>query len=216
MLADINSKHQFTCLPGANFELIALLSHQIRSPLYTIRNAVTEMKEECDHCTDECKNFLAIIDRSTDRLVTLAERCLRLMEIEERRKAQVDLHCESPVNLYDLVFKTVDSLSEEPSLTTTLNLKRIRIEAGTTLPKPSLVRGDAFLIEQALSNLIANALQYGRSSAGADSPAASVSLEYLPSQQLFRIEVTDFGAGISEEHQNLVLSHFTGSGPRLL
>lgn len=183
------------------FELIALVSHQIRSPLYTIRNAVTAMQQDCPDCTDQCRSFLAIIDRSTDRIVALTERFLRLMELEERRHAPRQMEKESAVDLCELIERTVASLREENEL----SAKRIEVEFFAGI-NPAMVRCDPLLLEQALANLIANALQYGHCQERQKQPTAIVKLSQQ--QEYFYVEVRDFGIGIPEEYQKLVFQPF--------
>lgn len=185
-------------------EMAALLSHQIRSPLYTIRNAVSQMNEECEHCTDQCQAFIAIIDRSTDRIVALVERCLRLMELEEKRNTPETMQIQPMIDLEDLIFRIVSSLTEENELCQ----RRIQVQIDQKISKPAAVRVDAFLLEQALANLIANALQYGCIPSRQETPTVIVRLEYAQEQEYFQIEVQDWGPGITPEEQSLIFLPF--------
>jgi signal transduction histidine kinase len=184
--------------------LIALLSHQIRSPLYTIRNVVAEMKTDGTHCVEQCRAFVAIIDRNTDRIVALTERCLRLMELEERRRSHRNIEKETLTDLRELIERTVTSLSEEDEL----KAKGIRVDNWQT-SDPALVRCNPFLIEQALANLLANAMQYGQCRERQERhelPTAIVRL--IPRNDHYYVEVEDFGNGIPEQLQSLVFKPF--------
>ena len=199
-----NSDASINDLPDDKIELIALLSHQIRGPLFNIRNAITGMREDCEPRASQYHALLAIIDRSTDRMVALTERCLRLMELKDRRASLHEQQGDCLAELRHLIFRTVDSLSEENDLSS------LHIETciDKHVPQEALVQADSFLLEQALANLIANAIQYGFSSSKTDLPNALIELTFSAEENHYRIAVTDFGAGISESHKNLVFRPF--------
>lgn len=187
---------------GGKLELLALLSHQIRSPLYSIRNAVAELKQDCSQYSAERKSFIGIIDRSTDRIVALAEQCLRLMELEDRRRSAQEFPLISILDLESIVLRTASSLHDE----TGQQVRRIKVELATREQQQALVRCDSFLVEQALAILLANALQYGSCIAGPDRP--DVVVRVSNNEKSYRIEVIDFGIGIAPEHQAFVFQPF--------
>ena len=123
------------------------LTHELKSPLAAIRGA-SELLQEPMEETDR-QRFARNIERQTERLQQLIDKLLRLADVEQMR----ELH---DVEQVDLAALTRDLLrASEPRL----QLKNIRVVDALGAASAE-VRGNRFLIAQALQNLIDNAVDF--------------------------------------------------------
>ncbi|HKK47366.1 MAG TPA: HAMP domain-containing sensor histidine kinase, partial [Balneolaceae bacterium] len=131
-------------------ELIANISHDLRSPLASIQGYLeTIMLKNSDLDAEKRKQYLEVILKNTTMLRQLVEELFELSKLDTK---QVDPEFE-PFSIGDLV-QDVTLKFEQQANHKGINIKA---EAPPTLP---LVRGDIALIERVLSNLIENAIQY--------------------------------------------------------
>lgn len=164
------------------------LTHEMKSPLAAVR-AAAELLEDPAMPEADRRRFLANIQASEARLRQLIERMLDLASLQNRQslKAPTDL------DLPDLVTRVADAkrpLLEQAGLSLDL-----RVPAGTR------VRGEAFLLEQALSNLLDNAMAF--------SPAGGVvRLEAETTDAGVTLRVCDQGPGLPDYALDRVFEAF--------
>jgi two-component system OmpR family sensor kinase len=152
---------------------LADASHELRTPLSLLR-AEVELALEAPHTNDELLVALRSIGEETDRLSQLAEDLLLLSRIDEGR---LPLHRE-PIALDELL----DSVATR--------FQRRAGETGRQIDAAGhglRISGDPLRLEQALGNLVENALRYG-----------SGTIRLFAAQQGTRLEVhvTDEGDGL--------------------
>ena len=122
------------------------LTHELKSPLAAIRGAAELLEEDLPE--PDRQRFAGNIQRQTERLRQLIDKLLRLADVEQMRSL-------SQLDLVDLSALTRDLLQRaEPRLR--LKALRLHDELGEGLS----VRGDAFLLGQALQNLLDNAIDF--------------------------------------------------------
>lgn len=122
------------------------LTHELKSPLAAIRGAAELLQEPMPEVDRE--RFAGNIQRQTERLQQLIDRLLALAHVEQLGQ----LRTIGPV---DLAAITCDLLhTAEP------RLQRKGLRLRTTLDEGATVRGDRFLIAQALQNLLDNAIDF--------------------------------------------------------
>jgi two-component system sensor histidine kinase CreC len=134
-------------LDGKNYvaEYVHALTHELKSPLAAIQGAAELLGE--DMLATERARFLVNIRGESDRLRQIIDRLLDLARIEQRRV----LDAPGVVDAGDLVTELV--AAKEPLW----RAGRLSVENRTVGIR---VLGDAFLIRQALSNLLDNAIQF--------------------------------------------------------
>jgi two-component system sensor histidine kinase CreC len=127
---------------------IETLTHEMKSPLSAIRGAAELLNEDLHNMPEAQRGrFLGNILTEAGRIQTLIDRLLELSSLESRKALQVE-----EVNLAELVR---DAL--EPART---QAERNQVELHADIdPKPT-VQGERFLLEQAVSNLLRNALEF--------------------------------------------------------
>lgn len=122
------------------------LTHELKSPLAAIRGAAELLEEDLPE--PDRQRFAGNIQRQTERLRQLIDKLLRLADVEQMRSL-------SKLERVDLSALTRDLLQRaEPRL----RLKGLRVR--DELGEGHVVRGDPFLLAQALQNLLDNAIDF--------------------------------------------------------
>jgi two-component system OmpR family sensor kinase len=176
---------------AARRELIANVSHDLRTPLATLQGYIETMLIKENVLTkEERRHYLEVAIRHCGRVSKLVSELLELAKLESY---EVRVKPE-PFNLGELVQDVVQKFllkAEE---------KRINLEThiqGT----PPFVNGDIGLIERVLENLLENALDY-------TPRGGSVSLSLAPERKDILVRVSDTGCGIPEDQVPYIFDRF--------
>lgn len=136
-------------LENVRQEFVANVSHELRTPVSMIKGYLESLRDSASHDPMLQERFLRVIGRNADRLALLVEDLLTISELESGR-ARLDLQ---PVDLRLLAAEVLGEF--EPRATT----RRIRLHNAV----PDLrVLADANRLHQVFSNLVDNAVKYGR------------------------------------------------------
>ncbi len=160
-------------------EFVATVSHDLRSPLTLMRGYAT-MLEMAGTLNDQQKNYTKMIVQGVDNMAKLVNNLLDLGRID----FGVGLQVES-VPVLDVLDRVTSSLQ--------LQAKQKQISLGVEIPKdlPYAVEADQALLQQAVYNLVENALKY--TSQGGE---VTIHLQTSPSTVTFAVQ--DTGIGISK------------------
>jgi two-component system sensor histidine kinase CreC len=154
------------------------LTHEMKSPLAAIRAAAELLEDPAMPAADR-QRFLANIQDSEMRLRGLTDRMLDLASLQNRQA----LRDPAPVDLADLAARVLDA---RRSL-----LERAGVGVETRIPAGVRVRGEVFLLEQALANLLDNALAF--------SPRGGlITVSLDSSENTHTLVVTDQGPGLPD------------------
>jgi two-component system sensor histidine kinase CreC len=160
-------------------EYVQTLTHELKSPLSAIRGAAELLQEGMP--VEQQARFIANIRTESARIARIVDRMLELAKLENRRETPEM----EPVEL-DALVRTIAE-SHEPLLAAR-DLK-LEIAAADRLT----VSGNAFLLHQAVDNLVQNAIEF--SPQGGTVRVAVVS-ERDRERDRVTISVTDEGPGI--------------------
>lgn len=171
-------------------DLISIVSHELRSPLTSIKGYVDLMLGgDLGIIPDNMKSYLAIVSANANRLATLIEDMLDLSRIESGKlnmtfgKVDVKYLC-------DYVFLTLKPQAE---------MKKIDYKLEVC---PGLaVSGDVDRLQQVLTNLVSNAIKY-------TPEGGVVRINASRNDQNILIAVQDDGIGISEEDRKKLFQRF--------
>ncbi len=130
-------------------EFIANVSHELRTPLSHIKGYVETLLDGAKNDPDVSTRFLETIARNADRLELLIEDLLTISELESGR---VTLRLQT-VELHAAVAKVFDDFKSRA---------QARKIALTDETAAHTVHADPGRLEQVLSNLVDNAIKYGR------------------------------------------------------
>jgi signal transduction histidine kinase len=161
-------------------QFVADASHQLRAPLTAMQGHAEALLD--DVAPDEAARtrYLASIVRDCRRLNHLIEQLLDLSHLESGH-AKLTLRPLAIPALINRIVGSIGALEEQPNLT---------VDTPAGLP-PALA--DEAYTEQALLNLLANALRY-------TPPEGRVTVWARPEPEVIRVGVTDTGRGIAPEH----------------
>lgn len=171
-------------------EFVANVSHELRTPLASLRALAETLLDAALHDREAAPRFLSQIIAEINRLTLLVSDLLDLSAIESG-SAKLEM---VSVPVSEMVEDVVDKLrpaADRKSLT-------LRVEGIDSLPP---LRGDQVRLEQALANLVDNAVKYTP-----DGGTITVSGE--DRGELIAISVTDTGIGIPAEHLLRIFERF--------
>ena len=178
-------------------DFIANVSHELRTPLTSIQGYTETLLDTSSEDAAPTREFLEIIRKNTVRMSRLTEDLLTLARVES---GETRFETE-PVPPVELLHDAEESF-REIARGQGVNLEIMDSHNGSgsieTLP---LVLADREAIHQVFSNLIDNAMKYGRT-------GGRVELGALAAQRGIEFYVRDFGAGISSEHLPRLFERF--------
>lgn len=163
------------------------LTHEMKSPLAAI-HASAELLEQPMEEADR-RRFAGTITSQTERLRSMIDRMLALAAVEHRQRLEAKRRIELP-SLFDEV---------ESDARTRLDARgqRLAVDTGGV----HAVSGDAFLLRQALGNLVENASDFSADGAGIELVAARTGARIV-------LAVRDRGAGVPDFAQARVFERF--------
>jgi signal transduction histidine kinase/CheY-like chemotaxis protein/HPt (histidine-containing phosphotransfer) domain-containing protein len=190
-LIEANRKAQYASKAKSDF--LARMSHEIRTPM----NAITGMAELLlrGELSNEARSYARDIKQAGNNLVSLINDILDLSKIEAGKLEII------PVKymLSSLINDTVNIIR------TKLKEKPIRFFTNVDGNIPNNLIGDEVRIRQILLNLLSNAAKY--------TEKGYIGLTITADKQddkqvLLRIDVSDSGKGIKQEHQANLFDEF--------
>jgi two-component system phosphate regulon sensor histidine kinase PhoR len=175
-------------LEAVRRDFVANASHELRSPLTTVR-AAAETLRTVENDPKASARFIELIQRNAERLANLIDDLLELSRIESRElKLQLE-----PLDLATVVERTLAQHAHRAQL------KRITLRHDVT--DTPAVRADRRALDHVLGNLIDNALKYCPE-------GASVRVAAMSENGNVRVSVADTGPGIPSEHVQRVFERF--------
>ncbi len=172
--------------------LLAAVSHDLRTPLASIKTAATSLRSPSATFTPAQRDaLLEAIDSETDRLSGLIEGLLDMTRVNE---GTVELAV-SEVDLVELI----DFAVEYALAATGARPTAVRTTGAASVPALT----DATLVVQVLTNLVQNALAYG---------AGEVVIDVGTVGDSATIRVVDHGPGIPEADREAVFLPFQRGG----
>lgn len=172
--------------------LLAAVSHDLRTPLASIKAAVTSLlPADLTWESFEVRTLLETIDSETDRLHSLVANLLDMSRIQT---GALVIHLE-PVGLDEIVSSALISLPPADH--------KIVIDVSENLPH---IEADGPLLERAIANLISNA----RAASNCDTPIRIAAASN--SEELIELRIIDRGPGIAPEDRERVFIPFQRLG----
>ena len=178
-------------------DFIANVSHELRTPLTSIQGYSETLLDTTPENGAPNREFLEIIRKNAARMSRLTEDLLTLARVESGETRFETEHVPPIELLHD-----AEESFREIARTQGVDLQIVNAESDTaTLESLPLVRADREAIHQVFSNLIDNAMKYGRS-------GGRILLGARSAERGIEFYVQDFGAGISSEHLPRLFERF--------
>lgn len=160
-------------------EFVANVSHELKTPLTSIMGYVETLKEGAIDDTQNRVKFLEIIEDQSKKLYRMIEDLLFLSKLEaghEELKKQ-------PVDMVEMTQKVLQSFGPA--------MKSKGIESSVAIsPSPFILSAEPKSFEEALTNLIDNAVKYSQ-------PGGRIGVKAFYEGASAVVEVWDNGIGIS-------------------
>ncbi len=182
-------------------DFIAQISHELRTPMTSIKGAMDYLTAKIPKITQQGKDtqdimeFLNVIKNNADRLIRMVNDTL---DIERIESGMFDLHY-SEMDILSIVKEVVisfQSISSDRDIT-------FKIIGGSNI----IVNVDPDRIRQVLINLISNALNYSPDN-------AEIQISIAESEDKVTVTVRDRGPGIPVDVQKKIFDKFYTIGKR--
>lgn len=173
----------------AKTEFVSLASHQLRTPLTSVKWLLQKMLKQKKDLTREHAEFLGDALTSTDRTIELVNDLLNLSRLEAGM-INVD---PKKTNLTKLVGQLIKEFKKPKGPMATTKDKNQKIQ----FKKPSkavIAYLDPQLISQVISNLLSNAIYYSE-------PNTHITVILEKDKNSVKVSVKDQGVGISKSDQ---------------
>lgn len=180
-----NERDQSIAANMAKSKFIAVASHDLRQPMHAV-NVYLDLVN-MDGLPAAEKKSLAKIKNSITTLNTMFDSLLNISKLD----ADVMQVTERVFKLEELA-NTLRDLTE-----TKANDKGLKL---SIICPDLVVRGDKLILQQIITNLIANAIQYTES--------GEVEVKFETDQDRLMLEVSDTGCGIPESEQQQIFQQF--------
>lgn len=175
-------------LDATRSELVSTVSHELRSPLTSVKGFTKTLLAKWDHFTDEQKRqMLATVNEDADRVTRLLGELLDVSRIEAGR-LQLSRRM---VDVPEIVHRVTDRLAAQID-----HIDRVEIRFNGEVPR---LYADPDKVEQIFTNLIENAVKYGE---------GEVSVSARIHDEAVQFTVADQGAGIPQSHLVHIFTRF--------
>jgi two-component system phosphate regulon sensor histidine kinase PhoR len=177
-------------------DFVANVSHELRTPLTSITGYVETLLDHERTLSQTAQEFLTTILKNATRMNRLTEDLLVMARIES---AEQKLN-PAPIPASLLVRDAVQALSGLVQDTDAV------LEIGEVTERQVFADQDAVM--QVLSNLIENAIKYGRTREHAQARVVVSAHEITDPYESVEFRVRDFGQGIASEHLTRIFERF--------
>lgn len=171
-------------------EFISTVSHELKTPLASVRGYVQLIKEgDAGEINETQEEFLGVVLSESDRLTSLIN---DLLDVEKLESGNITLK-KTHLNIAKLakdVFTTMDRLANEKGITMKI----------THQDEEVLVMADRKRMHQVLANLISNAIKY--------TMEGEMGIDFISSNGYVEIIVWDTGIGITPKEQERLFERF--------
>ncbi len=188
----IRAKEEAEKSSSLKSEFLALMSHEVRTPINSILSIISFFKEDTELVLPkEIRDGFAVIERGSKRLVRTMDLILNLSQIQS---GNYNPNFEKLVLLELLEEKYLEfnTVAKEKNL----DFKLINNASST------IIRGDLYTISQAFTNLIDNAIKYT-----SQGDVIIRIKDYTKSRII--VEIDDSGIGMAKEYVEIMFSPFS-------
>jgi Na+/proline symporter/nitrogen-specific signal transduction histidine kinase len=171
-------------------EFLSQVSHEVRTPMASIRSFAEILMDEGELKGSERKRFVSTIHQESLRLTKLLDEILDLSALERGERPWENTPIQADVAL-DRAIEVCSALARQRKMPLNVG-KRAR----------AVINGDADRLSQVLINLISNAIKYN------DAAEPVIEVRSRLSRGSYVVEVADNGTGIPREERTLIFEKF--------
>ncbi len=172
-------------------DFVANVSHELRTPVTSIKGFVETLIDGAKDDPQEADRFLRIVARQADRLNAIIEDLLTLSRVEQEAETREIALDEGPIrDVLEAAVAVCRSKADGKDI-------RLEVACDGELHAPI----NPPLLEQAVVNLVDNALKYSLQ-------GQTVQVDAVRTENEVVIRVRDHGCGISREHLPRIFERF--------
>ena len=172
-------------------EFLGNVSHELKTPIFNIQGYILTLLEGGLEDPNVNRLYLKRTAKSIDRMISIVEDLETISKLESG-KLKLNYEKFDIIKLVEDVFDIHQRLAKESSI----DLKFI-----TDIEKPIIVNADRKRIFQVLSNLVENALKYGRKN-------GKVTAGFFDMNKNILVEIADNGYGIDKKDLPRIFERF--------
>ncbi len=165
------------------------ISHQLKTPLTSIRIMIDNLYENPDMDEETRKDFMNTISKQIEWISSLVISLLKLAKFDS---GTIVMNSKE-TNVKKLIDEVIDNLS------ILLDIKNIQIQKD--IPENATIKIDYKWQLEALTNIVKNSIEHSK-----DDPKIDIKVE--DSSVLLKIIITDYGEGISKKDINHIFERF--------
>ena len=173
-------------------EFIGNVAHELKTPIFTIQGYISNLLDGAMNDRELQKKYLNRADKSIERLIYIIKDLDLITQLES---SMLNLNM-SHFNLVELISNVFEQLEIKAKE------KNIKLFFNKKYDKEILVEADKVRVEQLITNLLVNSINYGSKNGSTE-----VSISSLTEEKLI-IRMTDNGDGISKEHIPRIFERF--------
>jgi two-component system, OmpR family, phosphate regulon sensor histidine kinase PhoR len=172
-------------------DFVANVSHELRTPITSIKGFVETLLDGAMDNPGDARHFLEIVMKQADRLNAILGDLLTLSRIEEgEEKSGIELQKAGIRDVLQSAIQLCENRAARKNI-------RLRLDCGAGLSGPI----NASLLEQAVTNLVDNAIKYSEHD-------EEVRVSGRRSNGEIILRVADHGCGIPEDHLPRLFERF--------
>ncbi|WP_316809073.1 ATP-binding protein [Pedobacter agri] len=182
---------QFKELDEAKTNFIATVSHELKTPLSSIKMSLKLLNDErIGNMNEEQIQLLSHIKEDSDRLLKITSELLDLSQVETGN-LKLTFAITKPEDIVHYAVDAVRFQAEQKSI-------KLELNCDQNLPK---VNADIQKTAWVLVNFLSNALRYS-------SEKSSVKIDVFQKDKFIQFSVQDFGKGIDEKYQKRLFERY--------
>ena len=182
---------QFKELDEAKTNFIATVSHELKTPLSSIKMSLKLLSDErVGNMNEEQSQLLTHIKEDSDRLLKITSELLDLSQVETGN-LKLTFAITKPEDIVQYAIDAVKFQAEQKSI-------KLELNCGKNLPK---VNADIQKTAWVLVNFLSNALRYS-------SEKSTVKINVVQQDKFVQFSVQDFGKGIDEKYQKRLFERY--------
>lgn len=170
-------------------DFVANVSHELRSPLTAVLGFIETLRSAARDDAAARDRFLGIMEREANRMTRLVHDLLSLSRVEAEERQRPTKRADITA-IIDGILGVLGPNAKEAEVT----IKRVGLDA------PLEIIGDEDQLRQVFTNLVENAIKYGRAGGDVEIHAARVGYDAGLRGDAVRIDVIDHGEGFDPLH----------------
>ncbi|MGH2574866.1 MAG: ATP-binding protein [Ignavibacteria bacterium] len=191
VLVVLNDVTELKHLDNLKRDFVANVSHELKTPITTIKGFIETLREGALNEPKNARRFLEIVSKHTDRLNVIIEDLLSLSRLEQKSSVMdIKFIAEQIKTIINSVIDDFELKARDKNI-------KINLECENNLT----VKVNRPLIEEAVGNLLDNAIKYSDKKSG-------ILISSYVDDEFLTISVKDEGPGISDEHLTRLFERF--------